>query len=134
LAALLAEESATLLLTSHDTQDIVRLCPRVVLIDEGLCRYDGALSGFLARWGGRRMLSIRYAEEPAETPVLFLPEGCSMVSATGCDVRLSFDPKLRPASSVISEVLSQGREIADLSVSEPDLDEALRSAYADGAR
>src|SRR4029079_8963879 len=37
------ERGVTVILTTHDLEDIARLCPRVVLIDHGRVIYDGAL-------------------------------------------------------------------------------------------
>lgn len=42
---------ATILLTSHNMEDIAELCPRVILINHGKLLFDGTLESFQARHG-----------------------------------------------------------------------------------
>ena len=51
LRTLNAERGTTLLLTTHDLQDIEALCRRVIVIDHGTAVYDGTLAG-LHQQGG----------------------------------------------------------------------------------
>ena len=44
LRTLDAERGTTLLLTTHDLQDIEALCQRVIVIDDGTAVFDGALA------------------------------------------------------------------------------------------
>jgi ABC-2 type transport system ATP-binding protein len=42
----------TILLTTHDLQDIEALCSRVIMLDDGQIIYDGGLQQLKERWGG----------------------------------------------------------------------------------
>ncbi len=50
-----AERATTVLLTTHDLQDIEQVCSRVMVIDQGRLVYDGALAGLheVGRASGR---------------------------------------------------------------------------------
>ena len=52
------EEGTTILLTTHDMQDIEALCSRVVVIDHGTAMHDGTLADLRRRYGGRKKLSL----------------------------------------------------------------------------
>jgi ABC-2 type transport system ATP-binding protein len=49
---------ATILLTSHYMADVVELCPRVILIQEGRLLYDGALGELSARLAPFKLLRL----------------------------------------------------------------------------
>lgn len=42
----------TILLTTHDLQDIEALCSRVIMLDDGQIIYDGGLQQLKEKWGG----------------------------------------------------------------------------------
>ena len=70
LRALNAERGTTLLLTTHDLQDIEALCDRVIVIDHGTSVYDGSLAGLHAQGGSTRTLVVDLVDEapPIEVP------------------------------------------------------------------
>ena len=55
------ERGVTVILTTHDLDDIERLCPRVVLIDHGRVIYDGALEALRTRFGRQRTLVVDFS-------------------------------------------------------------------------
>src|SRR4051795_4896531 len=54
LADINRARGVTVLLTTHDLEDITRLCQRVVLIDHGHVIYDGGLEDLRTRFGRQR--------------------------------------------------------------------------------
>ena len=63
LRALNAERGTTLVLTTHDLQDIEALCDRVIVIDHGTAVYDGGLAGLHQRGGSTRTLVVDLVDE-----------------------------------------------------------------------
>ena len=55
----------TILLTTHDMEDIAALCPRVMVLGHGKKLYDGALSELLSRFDTLRTATVRYDREIA---------------------------------------------------------------------
>src|SRR5436305_4315884 len=51
-----ATRGVTVLLTTHDMDDVEALCQRMLIIDHGRKLYDGAVSDIRERFGGERML------------------------------------------------------------------------------
>ncbi len=56
------EIGITILLTTHDMQDIEALCRRVVVIDHGRIMHDGDPDGLKARYGARKRLELTLRE------------------------------------------------------------------------
>jgi ABC-2 type transport system ATP-binding protein len=55
------ETGATLLLTSHDMDDVTALCPRVILVGAGRVAYDGALDDLVRRARPEKLVVLRLA-------------------------------------------------------------------------
>src|SRR5919107_3949522 len=70
LRALNDERGTTLLLTTHDLQDIEALCDRVIVIDQGTSVYDGSLAGLRTRAGATRTLVVDLVDE---APAIDIP-------------------------------------------------------------
>jgi ABC-2 type transport system ATP-binding protein len=64
------ERQVTLLLTTHDLQDIEQLCSRVMVIDHGTLVHDGPLAGLHVRGAATRTLVVDLidATGPIEVP------------------------------------------------------------------
>jgi len=127
LRALNAERSTTLLLTTHDLQDIEALCDRVIVIDHGTSVYDGSLAGLHAQGGSSRTLVVDLVDEgpPIDVP------GARVKKVEGPRQWLSF-PTEASAAPVVAAVAA-AYDVADLSIQEPDIEEVIRDLYSRGA-
>jgi ABC-2 type transport system ATP-binding protein len=127
LRALNAERGTTLLLTTHDLQDIEALCDRVIVIDHGTAVYDGSLAGLHTEGGSTRTLVVDLVDEapPIEVP------GASVRRVEGPRQWLSF-PTEASAAPLVAAVAA-AYDVADLSIQEPDIEEVIRDLYSRGA-
>ncbi|CAM3875236.1 ATP-binding cassette domain-containing protein [Nocardioides zeicaulis] len=127
LRALNAERGTTLLLTTHDLQDIEALCDRVIVIDHGTAVYDGSLAGLHAQGGATRTLVVDLVDEapPIEVP------GARVRRVEGPRQWLSF-PADASAAPVVAAVAA-AYDVADLSIQEPDIEDVIRDLYSRGA-
>jgi ABC-2 type transport system ATP-binding protein len=118
------ERGTTLLLTTHDLQDIEALCHRVVVIDHGTAVYDGTLAGLHAQGGSTRTLVVDLVDEgpPIEVP------GATVRRVEGPRQWLSF-PADASAAPVVAAVVA-AYDVADLSVQEPDIEDVIRELYS----
>lgn len=126
LRALNAERGTTLLLTTHDLQDIEALCDRVIVIDHGTSVYDGSLGGLHAQGGSTRTLVVDLVDEaePIEVP------GAVVRAVEGPRQWLSF-PADASAAPLVAAVAS-AYDVADLSIQEPDIEDVIRELYSAG--
>lgn len=121
-----AERGTTVLLTTHDLDDIERLCERVMIIDHGRLLFDGGLTDVIDRLGEERTLVVDLAEERKPLRI----KGARVVSVDGARQRLAFK-RTTSAATVISAVAAAA-EIVELTIEEPDIESAIRSLYERG--
>jgi ABC-2 type transport system ATP-binding protein len=118
---------ATLLLTSHDMDDVVALCPRVVVIDRGTLRYDGDIAGLVRATRPEKRVVLRCAEPPDAAE---LAKVGTIVELDGATAVLRVPhATLRDA---VSHLLARA-SVVDLTVEDPPLEEVLRDLFAAGA-
>lgn len=58
------ERGTTIILTTHDLQDIEEICPRLIMVDEGRLLFDGPLAELRVTFGARRRLTLEFDGEP----------------------------------------------------------------------
>lgn len=106
LAQVNQARGTTILLTSHDMDDVEALCPRVILIDHGRLRYDGALADLVQSMRPRKRVRVAYTDNRVETLEV------ERADLGGLLARLSADA-----------------DIADLDVSDASLEEIMRDMF-----
>ncbi|WP_235922205.1 ATP-binding cassette domain-containing protein [Lentzea tibetensis] len=123
----LNQKGTTLLLTTHDLDDIERLCPRLMVIDHGTVLADGPLAELRAEVTPERVLVIDL-REPLNLPEL---PGVTEVrsEAGGLRHHLTFRRADTTAAALITEVVRHV-EVHDLAVVEPVIDDVIRRLYA----
>jgi ABC-2 type transport system ATP-binding protein len=124
LRTLNAERGTTLMLTTHDLQDIEALCDRVIVIDHGTAVFDGPLPDLHRRGGSHRTLVVDLVDEVAPISVA----GAETRKVEGPRQWLSF-PAGESAAPIVSAVAS-AYDVADLSIQEPDIEDVIRQIYA----
>jgi ABC-2 type transport system ATP-binding protein len=122
------ERGVTVLLTTHDLDDIERLCSRLIVIDHGRVIYDGALEELKRRFGQERTLVVDL-EEPA--PPLEIP-GARVERVEGPRQWLRFRRDEASAATLAAAVAERAR-LVDLAVEETDIEEVVRRIYVESA-
>lgn len=124
LRSLNRERGTTLLLTTHDLQDIEALCDRVIVIDHGTQVYDGTLAGLHERGGSTRTLVVDLVDEVGPVVVA----GAETRRVEGPRQWLSF-PADASAAPIVA-ALASSYDVADLSIQEPDIEDVIRELYS----
>ncbi len=128
LITLNRDRQTTVLLTTHDLDDIERLCPRIIVIDHGEVMYDGQLASLKSRWGGRRQLIIDYAGDP-DAAIASMGNGdMAVTEVDGPRVTIAFDRDEISAPDVLTRASAFG-EIRDMSIQEPEIEDVIRRMY-----
>lgn len=123
LRTLNRERGTTLLLTTHDLQDIEALCDRVLVIDGGTLVFDGPLEALRATGGAGRTLVVDLVDEGPPISV----DGAVTTRVEGPRQWLSF-PAGASAAPVVAAVAA-AYDVADLSLQEPDIEDVIRDLY-----
>jgi ABC-2 type transport system ATP-binding protein len=129
LAELNAHRGTTLLLTTHDLDDIQRLCRRLMVIDHGRVLADGPLDELREQVSPERVLVV-----DLEQPRPALPNLPGVLSARaeagGLRHLLSFHRAQTTAAALIAAV-AEHADVHDVSVLEPSIDDdVVRRLYA----
>ncbi|MFJ4541719.1 ATP-binding cassette domain-containing protein [Streptomyces tibetensis] len=115
-----AERGTTVLLTTHDLQDIEQLCKRVMVIDHGRLMYDGPLAGLHEAGESERVLVV---DLERELPPIEAPAPARVVRVDGPRQWLAF-PAGESAAPLVARIAAE-YPLLDLSVREPDIEAVI---------
>lgn len=117
------QHGTTVILTTHDMQDIEALTERILLIGKGRILLDGSLQELKRRASAQKTLVVEYAgDAPALSPGMCLCE-----SREGRLV-ITLDPAVLSASDAIAAIAAQ-TEIIDVSVAGISAEEMVAALY-----
>lgn len=124
----------TILLTTHDLQDIEALCSRVVMLDDGSIIYDGGLEELKNRWGKGKEIIFQFAAAQTldkltsltgDGPVTWTMDSETLARAWVPTDRISI-------SDVLAQVVGTS-EILDIRIIETQTDDIVREIYQSGS-
>jgi ABC-2 type transport system ATP-binding protein len=126
---------ATVLLTSHYMEDVVQLCPRVIVIDRGRLIYDGDLRALSHKIRPGKRIVVRFAEGNGAAPTAqdLARFGQVIAAEPGqATIQVAADE----VSGAVARLLG-ALPVADLTVEDPPLEEVMSelfrsSRHADG--
>ncbi len=115
---------ATVLLTSHYMEDVVALCPRVIVIDKGRLIYDGDLRALVKKMHPDKLVSFSLTgpvdrERLERLGSLISHEGSRAV------LRVAHDRVREVVSHVLAELPA-----VDLGIEDPPLEEVMRQLFS----
>ena len=117
------EQGTTVLLTTHDMQDIEALTERILLIGKGRILLDGTLDELKRRRPSQRKLTVAYNGD--KLPAI---EGLSILKDEHSRAELLLDTELLSVSEAIARISAQA-EIKDVSVAGESVEELVVSLY-----
>ncbi|MFD2116636.1 ATP-binding cassette domain-containing protein [Paenibacillus yanchengensis] len=118
------EKKTTLILTTHDMDDVIHICNRIIIIDNGQKIYDGDIHRFLEENRTYRTLVVDLFEKSTVTHI----QGAELIKETDYKLWFKFDPKYIKISDLIANI-SAIYKIKDLSIQDTTIDEIVRSIY-----
>jgi ABC-2 type transport system ATP-binding protein len=127
LADVNRERGTTLLLTTHDMDDIEQLCRRMMIIDHGRVIYDRDLETVRRRFGGESVLVVDLMDPGPQLDVT----GARVVKVDGPRQWLSFRRDDVTAADLIARVAAQV-PLRDLALEEPAIEDVVRRIYTEG--
>lgn len=120
--------NATILLTSHNMDDVANLARRVVVIDEGRLLFDGALEDLVSQFAKEKIIKATLTSE----------EDIKRLETIGKIKRLSFPEVVisvpRETTAVAASELLQNFPVDDLTIEEIPIEEVIRKVFKGGLR
>jgi ABC-2 type transport system ATP-binding protein len=123
------ERGVTVILTTHDMDDIEALCTRVLVIGGGQIVSDGTLEDLRGRVTRERWLivDLEDADEEIDDP------DAALLRRDGHRVTLAFDPARVTTAALIARVAAR-HPVRDLFVQNPPIEEIIARLYGEGGR
>jgi ABC-2 type transport system ATP-binding protein len=115
---------ATLLLTSHDTGDIERVCQRAVILHQGRVLWDGSIVELRRRYLDSKRIRL-WSE--AERLSLDLP-GVRVLATRPYYTEVELQPGSTPVGAIVDAAVRQG-VLHDLAIEDTPLDDVIRGLY-----
>lgn len=106
-------ENTTMIFTTHDMQDIEKVCTRLIIIDEGRKIYDGSVEQIKNQYAALKSIEI--------------------LLENGKKEKYTFDVNKTPMNQVMERLFSKF-DIKDISICEPEIDGIIRDIYEGGIR
>jgi ABC-2 type transport system ATP-binding protein len=126
------ELGTTMLLTTHDLDEIEKLCQRVIIIDKGRILYDGGLAGLRERYAGDRRMTFQFDESfdlEAIKRATALPEGIVWEAVDPVHLKVTFRPKEIRPTDIIGRVIQQA-SVRDISIEETSIEDIVSRIYS----
>lgn len=117
-------ENVTVILTTHDLDDIERLCKRIIIIDHGKIIHDGSLVHLKERFAKHKQVIIDFFEIDR----LELPEGAKVVRRQENRFVIQIETDRIKTPQLINFIL-QNYNIHDLSIHETDIEDIIAHIY-----
>jgi ABC-2 type transport system ATP-binding protein len=130
LRAINREFQTTVLLTTHDLDDIEELCRRIMIIDHGRLLYDGPLD--LLKQKLLRTKQIKFAlKDSSELRGVeaFSRDGLELEQVDALTYRIRFDRMKVSTADLIRQILN-GVEVRDLLIEDEPIEEVVKRIYA----
>jgi ABC-2 type transport system ATP-binding protein len=118
------EKKVTVILTTHDMDDIEALCKRIMVIGRGEILFDGGISGLRNSAIPERIVTIDFYEHPQKLDYPF----CSLLNHEDNRAAYRFNPAEITAAQMI-EAVAQDNQIKDFIIENPPIDEIVAGLY-----
>ncbi len=116
----------TILLTTHDMDDIEALCQRVIVLNQGHVFLDGLLSQLRSKVSSERHLIIDLESEHDTISNQYVEK----IRQEGHRIWLKFDPTVVSVAKLIAHITSE-HAIRDLYVENPPIEEIIAKLYSE---
>lgn len=115
----------TILLTTHDMDDIEQLCSRIILINNGKRMLDTTIAGLRSQIGLPSVIQVEFRASP-QVPVQI--DGVQTIEVRDNELTLYFDRGQTSSPQLLAEVVKWG-EAVDIRMKEPDIEEIMKRLY-----
>jgi ABC-2 type transport system ATP-binding protein len=124
------EFRTTVLLTTHDLDDIEELCRRIMIIDHGHLLYDGQLSDLKSRLLRTKQIKFVLKDRgQVGAAVAFSRESLELEQVDELTFRIRFDRSKVATADLIRKILA-AVEVRDLLIEDEPIEEIIKRIYA----
>jgi ABC-2 type transport system ATP-binding protein len=130
LRAINREFRTTVLLTTHDLDDIEELCRRIMIIDHGRVLYDGQLDHLKQKLLRTKQIKFALKDRAQSIGIgAFSRDGLEVEQVDELTYRIRFDRVRVSTSDLIRQILASV-EVRDLLIEDEPIEEIVKRIYA----
>jgi len=118
------ERNVTVILTTHDMDDIEALCSRIIVIGKGEILFDGDISRLRNTVTPERVVKIDFLEKPRKLDYSIT----TLIFQDDNRAEFRFNPEKTSAADLIS-IISKDNQIKDFVIENPPIEEIVASMY-----
>lgn len=118
------ERGVTVILTTHDMDDIEALCSRVIMIAEGRILSDGTVDDLRSLVTSERWMIVDLVDPDVE----IRDPSVRLVHSEGDRITLAFDPNVTTTAEVVGRIIGKYK-VRDLFVQDPSIEEIVAKLY-----
>lgn len=118
----------TILLTTHDMEDMLALCSRVMVLGHGRLLYDGALDALLRRYDAEHTLRCTFDGTPNWSA---LPSSVTLAMDGDASI-LTYSPTVLPTGDLLRHVMAAGN-LREMTLKEQNIDTLIARMYKEMA-
>lgn len=123
------EQGSTILLTTHDLEDIKDICQRLVIIDKGRIIYDGSLEKVTDAFAKERKIYFQVSEAvPSLLESLKKLPDVALELQEETKFSVAFNRFQHSAGQIAVHVMERA-EVVDFRIDEPSIDHIIRKLY-----
>ena len=122
------EHGTTILLTTHDMEDIAALCSRVMVLGHGRKLFDGDFSTLLSRYDTSRTVTVSFEEAVSRSA---LPDRLT-VTQEGNTLKIVYAPQELPTAELLS-LLQKAGTIREMTIQPQNIDHMIADMYQEMA-
>ena len=123
--------NTTVILTTHDMEDIENLCNRIIIIDEGSVIYDGDLAHIKNKFGDLRTVMVELREKINGVEEFNDFDGNVTYELEDKNLIIKFDALKVQFENVMNHIL-QHVKMKDMKIKEISIEEVVKEIYKKG--
>lgn len=119
----------TIILTSHNFDDIVSLCDRLLIIDNGIIICDNSFEDFLNKYSTKKILTIKLLKGTSQFFNYIKKNNIEILDEKIDEIKISIDN--REVMKITNEIMNSFFSILrDISIEDVDIKEIIRDIYS----
>ena len=120
----------TIILTTHDLNDIEELCNRIIIIDSGKKIYDGELEGVKEQFGYLTTIEIQLKDKSNIEKINFarFKDDDFKLNMQESKINITFNKNNISSADIIGEVMKKSKVI-DFNIKETSIEDIVKKMY-----
>lgn len=124
IAELNKEENVTVFLTSHDMDDVEKLCKRVIIINHGKMVFNNTIDRLRSSYVNSKNIEISFSKAPKS----FSFTGAKIIKQDKYSMTIYLDQRKGEIDKLVN-YLTKKFEVSDINIADPTVEEIVAKIY-----